>query len=104
MAKLPQRQPVKMRVSRAHKIIGVPIPVDEMADIFARLGFKYRREGSGTDEFFVVTPPSYRFDIEIEEDLIEEVARVYGFERIPANPPLAVANMLASAGATPIAA
>lgn len=95
VAKLPQRYPVKIRVSRARKIIGVQIPSDEMADIFARLGFKYRREGSGADEFFVVTPPSYRFDIEIEEDLIEEVARLYGFERIPANPPVAVANMLA---------
>lgn len=95
VAKLPQRYPVKIRVSRARKIIGVQIPSDEMADIFARLGFKYRREGSGADEFFVVTPPSYRFDIEIEEDLIEEVARVYGFERIPANSPVAVANMLA---------
>jgi phenylalanyl-tRNA synthetase beta chain len=93
VAKLPQRHPVKMRVSRAHKIIGVQIPSDEMADIFARLDFKSRREGSGADDFFVVTPPSYRFDIEIEEDLIEEVARLHGFERIPANPPLAVANM-----------
>ena len=93
VAKLPQRRPVKMRVSRARMIIGVQIPSDEMADIFARLGFKSRREGSGADEFFVVTPPSYRFDIEIEEDLIEEVARIYGFERIPANPPLAVASM-----------
>jgi phenylalanyl-tRNA synthetase beta chain len=95
VAKLPQRQPVKMRVSRARKIIGVQIPTDETADIFARLGFKSRREGSGADEFFVVTPPSYRFDIEIEEDLIEEVARLYGFDRIPANPPLAVASMRA---------
>jgi phenylalanyl-tRNA synthetase beta chain len=41
----------------------------------------------------VVTPPSYRFDLEIEEDLIEEVARVHGFERIPARPPLARAAM-----------
>jgi phenylalanyl-tRNA synthetase beta chain len=95
VAKLPQRHPVKMRVSRARKIIGVQIAADEMADIFARLGFKSRRDGSGADEFFVVTPPSYRFDIEIEEDLIEEVARMHGFERIPANPPVAVANMLA---------
>jgi phenylalanyl-tRNA synthetase beta chain len=94
VAKLPQRHPVKMRVSRARKIIGVQISSEEMADIFARLGFKSRREGNGADEFFVVTPPTYRFDIEIEEDLIEEVARVYGFERIPASPPLAVANML----------
>jgi phenylalanyl-tRNA synthetase beta chain len=95
VARLPQRNPVEMRVARARKIIGVQIAADEMADIFARLGFKSRREGSGADEFFVITPPSYRFDIEIEEDLIEEVARVYGFERIPANPPLAVASMLA---------
>ncbi|MEO8158191.1 MAG: phenylalanine--tRNA ligase subunit beta [Betaproteobacteria bacterium] len=95
VAKLPQRQPVKMRVSRARKIIGVQIAADEMADIFARLGFVCRREGSGGDEFFIVTPPSYRFDIEIEEDLIEEVARVHGFERIPANPPLAAAGMRA---------
>ncbi|MFM7908205.1 MAG: hypothetical protein ACKPA9_24530, partial [Microcystis sp.] len=34
-----------------------------------------------------VTPPSFRFDLEIEEDLIEEVARIHGFERIPAHPP-----------------
>ena len=95
VATLPRRQPVKMRVARARKIIGVQISPDEMVDIFTRLGFKSRREGSGADEFFVVTPPSYRFDIEIEEDLIEEVARVYGFERIPANPPLAIASMLA---------
>jgi phenylalanyl-tRNA synthetase beta chain len=95
VANLPLRRPVKMRVSRARRIIGVQIASDEMADIFARLGFNCRREGRGADEFFFVTPPSYRFDIEIEEDLIEEVARVYGFERIPANPPLAVANMRA---------
>ena len=41
----------------------------------------------------MVTPPSYRFDIEIEEDLIEEVARIYGFERIPARPPVAESEM-----------
>ncbi len=95
VTKVPHRQPVKMRVARAHKIIGVQIPSDEMADIFVRLGFKARSEGRGADEFFTVTPPSYRFDIEIEEDLIEEVARLYGFERIPANPPFAVASMRA---------
>jgi len=41
----------------------------------------------------VVTPPSYRFDLEREEDLIEEVARLYGFARIPAHAPLAAARM-----------
>ena len=93
VARLPERAPVRMRVARAHKVIGVAVPADAIADIFRRLGFAFRREGSGRDEAFVVTPPSYRFDIEIEEDLIEEVARVHGFERIPAHPPVAPAVM-----------
>ncbi len=92
-ATLPQRPPVRMRVRRAQKIIGVAIPVDEMASIFARLGLAAAREGSGEDGAFLITPPSWRFDIEIEEDLIEEIARVYGFDRIPANPPTALAVM-----------
>ncbi len=96
IARLPERKPVRMRAARARKLIGVAIPGEEMATIFTRLGLALRREGSGEDEAFVVTPPSYRFDIEIEEDLIEEVARVYGFERIPAHPPRAVAAMSAS--------
>jgi phenylalanyl-tRNA synthetase beta chain len=64
-----------------------------MADIFARLGLAAIRSGRGADEAFVVTPPSYRFDIAIEEDLIEEVARVHGFDRIPAHPPVVPAAM-----------
>jgi phenylalanyl-tRNA synthetase beta chain len=89
VAKLPERRPVRMRVARAHKVIGVPVSAAEMADIFGRLGFVAAREG----ETFIVTPPSFRFDIEIEEDLIEEVARVHGFERIPARPPRAPVAM-----------
>jgi len=87
---LPERKHVRMRVARARKIIGVDIGADEMATIFARLGLSFKREG---DEAFVITPPSWRFDIEIEEDLIEEVARVYGFDRIPALPPVVSAIM-----------
>jgi phenylalanyl-tRNA synthetase beta chain len=82
VARLPQRKPVSMRVARAQKVIGIPISGEEMADVFARLGLSFEWQG----EAFVVTPPSYRFDLEIEEDLIEEVARVHGFERIPAHP------------------
>ena len=87
--RLPQRKPVSMRVARAQKIIGVPVSADEMAGIFTRLALPFERSADA----FKVTPPSYRFDIEIEEDLIEEVARVYGFERIPAHPPAAPAAM-----------
>ena len=89
VSRLPERKPVAMRIERARKIIGVPVSADEMADIFTRLSLPFTR----SDDAFTVTPPSYRFDIEIEEDLIEEIARVYGFERIPANPPSAPAAM-----------
>jgi phenylalanyl-tRNA synthetase beta chain len=95
VAGLPVRKPVRMRVARARKVIGLPIAADEMERIFARLRLPHARHGAGAEESFVVTPPSYRFDIEREEDLIEEIARVHGFENIPAHPPLAPAVMLA---------
>jgi phenylalanyl-tRNA synthetase beta chain len=87
---LPQRQPVLLRTERAQKVIGVPLTDDLIADIFTRLQLPFTREPGR----FTVTSPSYRFDIEIEEDLIEEVARVYGFENIPAQPPVAPSSML----------
>ena len=90
VARLPKRKPVTMRVARAQKVIGVPVPPKEMAAAFKRLGFACKaRTGA-----FTVTPPSYRFDLAIEEDLIEEVARLYGFERIAAHPPRVAASML----------
>jgi len=90
VARLPKRKPVTMRVARAQKVIGVPVPAKEMASAFKRLGF----ETSSKKDSFVVKPPSYRFDLAIEEDLIEEVARLYGFERIAAHPPRVAASML----------
>jgi phenylalanyl-tRNA synthetase beta chain len=89
--RLPERKPVRMRAQRCRRVIGVPIADDEIAAVFARLGLDAEYTGAE----FRVTPPSYRFDLEIEEDLIEEVARLWGFERIPANPPLAPAVMRA---------
>lgn len=93
VARLPDRAPVRMRAARARRVIGVSVPNDEMESILRRLGLAVVPEGEGEDRAFVVTPPSYRFDIQIEEDLIEEVARVHGFERIPAAPPRAAATM-----------
>jgi phenylalanyl-tRNA synthetase beta chain len=86
---LPKREPVKVRTARATKVIGVAITDDMVADIFTRLGLQFTQEPG----LFAVTPPSFRFDIEIEEDLIEEIARVYGFENIPALPPVAASEM-----------
>lgn len=94
--RLPERKPVAMRVARCERIIGAPVGAERMAQIFQRLGLPARREGQGgADERFVVTPPSYRFDLEIEEDLVEEVARIHGYANIPARPPLARAVVLA---------
>ncbi len=85
VTQLPERKPVRLRVARASKIIGIPLASDEIATIFTRLGLSHTHK----DDVFEVTAPSYRFDIEIEEDLIEEIARVHGFENIPALPPVA---------------
>jgi len=92
---LPERKVVKMRLARAEKVIGIPLTTVVVADVFKRLGFEFKQE----DDVFFVMPPSYRFDIEIEEDLIEEVARMYGFENIPDVPPVATLKMNAKAEA-----
>ena len=93
---LPERKPVRMRLARAMKVIGIPLTQDIVSDVFKRLGFDFKQEAG---DVYVVTPPSYRFDIEIEEDLIEEVARIYGFENIPDKPPVASLKMSANAEA-----
>ncbi|MDO8989683.1 MAG: phenylalanine--tRNA ligase subunit beta [Sideroxyarcus sp.] len=79
---LPARQPVKLRTSRVLRVLGVALKTEEIAQILSRLGMVYQQKG----EEFSVTPPSYRFDIAIEEDLIEEVARVHGYENIQPAP------------------
>ena len=93
---MPKRKPVSMRLARAVKVIGIPLTNDIVADVFKRLAFEFKQEPG---DVFIVTPPSYRFDIEIEEDLIEEVARMYGFENIPDIPPVAALKMSAKAEA-----
>nr|WP_315212753.1 phenylalanine--tRNA ligase subunit beta [uncultured Duganella sp.] len=91
---IPQREPVKMRTARAQKVIGVALDDKTVADIFTRLALPYTLDDGPNGGVFSVTAPSYRFDIEIEEDLIEEVARVYGFENIPTVAPVAANTMI----------
>ena len=82
---MPRRAPVTLRVARAAKVIGMPVTQAECADVMRRLGFAFT-QGEGT---ITVSPPSWRFDLTIEEDVIEEVIRVLGYARLPATPPLA---------------
>jgi phenylalanyl-tRNA synthetase beta chain len=83
--KLPLRAPVTLRVARAAKVIGMAITQAQCAEVFARLGLAFTE----TPGLVTVSPPSWRFDLAIEEDLIEEVIRVIGYEQLPATAPLA---------------
>ncbi|MDD0837218.1 phenylalanine--tRNA ligase subunit beta [Curvibacter sp. HBC61] len=82
---VPAPQPVTLRVARAVKVIGMPLTQERCALALRRLGLDVA-EGEGT---LTVTPPSYRFDLTLEEDLIEEVARMVGYNNLPTTPPLA---------------
>ncbi len=77
--------PVTLRVARAVKVIGMQLSQRQCLDALERLGLDVV-EADGT---LTVTPPSYRFDLQIEEDLIEEVVRMVGYNQLPETPPLA---------------
>ena len=78
------RRVITLRKKRVAEILGVEIAGGEMREILERLGIEVRDEG----ESFVAAVPHHRTDLEREIDLIEEVARIYGYERIPAVPPV----------------
>jgi phenylalanyl-tRNA synthetase beta chain len=80
---LPLRAPVRFRPGRARRLIGTAVSDEAIAGIFARLGMAVGRDGAE----WQVRCPAWRFDIAIEEDLIEEVARVHGFDQVPETDP-----------------
>jgi phenylalanyl-tRNA synthetase beta chain len=82
---LPERKPVTLRVARAAKVIGMPVTQAQCAGVMQRLGLQFTQ----ADGVLGVTPPSWRFDLQIEEDLIEEVIRVLGYGSLPETPPIA---------------
>lgn len=85
LVQLPERKPVRLRVARAAKVIGMPLTEHQCLEAFARLRLPAQAEGG----IITVTPPPYRFDLAIEEDLIEEVVRIVGYNQLPTTPPLA---------------
>lgn len=89
-AALPPRNPVRLRTARAEKVLGLVLGAERIAALFSGLGLAYQRQGDD----FLVTPPSWRFDMEIEEDLIEEIARLHGYDNIPAPSPRGRMKML----------
>ena len=90
VVKAVERPPVTLRLSRAQKVIGMPVTLTQCQEVFSRLDLHYSTQAAkGGDTNLVVIPPSWRFDLQIEEDLIEEVVRVIGFGQLPKRPPIA---------------
>jgi phenylalanyl-tRNA synthetase beta chain len=80
---LPPIRSIKFRLARVERILGAKVSPKNIENILKRLGMKLKKTGST----WTVTPPSYRFDITHEVDLIEEIARVHGFDKLPSSRP-----------------
>ena len=82
---VPASKPITLRVARASKVLGMPVAQDRCSEVLRSLELQVDEH----DGWLTVTPPSYRFDLLIEEDLIEEIVRFIGYENLPDSPPLA---------------
>jgi len=87
---LPARPAIALRRSRVKRVLGIELDSPQIAALLKGLQFEFTANGDD----FSVTPPSFRFDLTIEADLIEEVARLYGYDNIPALAPQAALTML----------
>jgi phenylalanyl-tRNA synthetase beta chain len=89
-AALPSREPISLRLARLKRVVGIEIDADQVERGLLALGAQVERQ----NDRLIVTPPSFRFDLSIEEDLIEEAVRLFGYDNIPAQPPAAPSRML----------
>lgn len=80
----PERDPIQLRPARAVHLLGMPVTPDECETYLRRLGLDVTVDGDSLK----VVPPTWRPDIVREEDLVEEIGRVHGYERIPEIPPV----------------
>ena len=87
---LPVRAAIVLRAERVKRVLGIELNPAAIAALLQRLQFEFEQQADD----FRVTPPSYRFDLTIEADLIEELARIVGYDNIPAQPPQAAVTML----------
>ncbi|WP_201624977.1 phenylalanine--tRNA ligase subunit beta [Psychrobacter immobilis] len=76
---LPARAPITLPITKVRDVIGIEIEPAVMVRILTQLGFEVEQQADS----LICTPPSYRFDMSIREDLIEEIARIYGYDNIP---------------------
>mgnify|MGYP005840921995 CR=1 FL=1 len=83
-ADLPAAEPVLLRAAKLQSVLEISLPAEQVETILTQLGMVVSAEGAGS---WTVLPPSWRFDIAREADLIEEIARVYGYSRLPTRLP-----------------
>jgi phenylalanyl-tRNA synthetase beta chain len=88
--KMPAKKSVKLEIDNVYRLLGMTMNKDDIINIFNRLGMILQ---SSTETSLVFLIPSYRFDISIEADLIEELARVYGYDHLPVTKPLVRMNL-----------
>ena len=86
---VPQRLGISLRKARIEKILGLALADNFIRDVFTRLGMMVTEQDNG----WLVTPPGSRFDIAIEADLIEELARIYGYNNLPSSIPVMRAQL-----------
>jgi phenylalanyl-tRNA synthetase beta chain len=86
---LPQLQPITLRHARVERVLGTTVPKASIDAILRRLEMQVEAKGEG----WLVTPPAFRFDIGIEEDLIEEIGRIIGYSNLPSSRPQAALRM-----------
>ena len=84
-AHLPKPELITLRREKLNRVVGIAFDDAVVTDILNRLGLQVTLTAEG----WQATSPSWRFDLAIEEDLIEEVARIYGYNNIPNLPPMA---------------
>ena len=85
-----KRRAIKFRPDRVHKLIGIDISVERIREILERLDMNVESSGN----LLMVTPPTYRFDLELEEDLVEEIVRIEGFDKLPTTLPESVSGII----------
>ena len=89
---LPKRELIKLRTKKVSDIMGVVLKESDIKSVLDKLNLTH----SQNNDVFLITPPSFRFDLSIEEDLVEEVIRIYGYNNIPALTPASQNKMIGS--------
>lgn len=78
-----ERRTVTMRYAEIERLLGMTVPLERVLEIFERLDFEPQVDDRGEETIIVARPPTYRNDVTIAADLVEEVIRIHGYEHIP---------------------